>query len=140
MMEFLGLKGAPQSGGKGGDFYLPPGAPLEHVMEALDGGGGGDAFYAKGAAKCAPPPAPYRDPPARDGAGECPGSGPKGWRVCRGWKRSCSGKLSGEPYSRVGLHANPLLFWIAPDGPIQQEPPARCAPERPFWAWKAAVA
>ncbi|XP_026523439.1 ALX homeobox protein 1 [Notechis scutatus] len=75
-MEFLsdkfGLKSPPAAAGKSGDFYLAPGAPLEHVMEALDGG---EAFYAKGGGKCVGQAAAYaphgrldRTSPARDGS------------------------------------------------------------------------
>ncbi|KAL8221647.1 UNVERIFIED_CONTAM: hypothetical protein K2H54_073314 [Gekko kuhli] len=79
-MDFLSdkfaLKSPPAAAGKGGEFYLPPGAPLEHVMEALDGGGGGssEAFYGKGG-KCVAQAAynPHgrldRASPGRDGAG-----------------------------------------------------------------------
>ncbi|XP_060101133.1 ALX homeobox protein 1 isoform X2 [Heteronotia binoei] len=77
-MDFLSdkfaLKSPPAATGKGGEFYLPPGAPLEHVMEALDGGGGGsEAFYGKGG-KCVAQAAynPHgrldRASPGRDGA------------------------------------------------------------------------
>lgn len=77
IMEFLsdkfGLKSPPAAAGKSGDFYLAPGAPLEHVMEALDGG---EAFYAKGGGKCvgqaayAPHGRLERTSPARDGSGK----------------------------------------------------------------------
>ncbi|XP_048357105.1 ALX homeobox protein 1 isoform X1 [Sphaerodactylus townsendi] len=74
-MDFLSdkfaLKSPPAAAGKGGEFYLPAGGPLEHVMEALDGGG--EAFYGKGS-KCVAQ-APYnphgrldRASPGRDGA------------------------------------------------------------------------
>uniref|UniRef100_A0ACB8FNQ9 Uncharacterized protein n=1 Tax=Sphaerodactylus townsendi TaxID=933632 RepID=A0ACB8FNQ9_9SAUR len=76
-MDFLSdkfaLKSPPAAAGKGGEFYLPAGGPLEHVMEALDGGG--EAFYGKGS-KCVAQ-APYnphgrldRASPGRDGAAE----------------------------------------------------------------------
>lgn len=78
IMEFLsdkfGLKSPPAAAaGKSGDFYLAPGAPLEHVMEALDGG---ETFYAKGGGKCvgqaayAPHGRLERTSPARDGSGK----------------------------------------------------------------------
>lgn len=83
IMEFLsdkfGLKSAAAAAaaGKGGDFYLAPGAPLEHVMEALDSGEA--SFYGKGGGggKCVAQAAysPHgrldRASPARDGSGEC---------------------------------------------------------------------
>ncbi|KAL7982559.1 hypothetical protein Chor_010157 [Crotalus horridus] len=74
-MEFLsdkfGLKSPPAAAGKSSDFYLASGAPLEHVMEALEGG---EAFYAKGGGKCvgqaayAPHGRLERTSPARDGS------------------------------------------------------------------------
>uniref|UniRef100_A0A6J0SET0 ALX homeobox protein 1 n=1 Tax=Pogona vitticeps TaxID=103695 RepID=A0A6J0SET0_9SAUR len=80
-MEFLSDKFALKSppgaaaaaAGKGSEFYLAPAAPLEHVMEALDGG---EAFYGKAAgSKCVAAQAAYnphgrldRVSPARDGS------------------------------------------------------------------------
>ncbi|XP_072856406.2 ALX homeobox protein 1 isoform X1 [Pogona vitticeps] len=81
-MEFLSDKfalksppGAAAAAGKGSEFYLAPAAPLEHVMEALDGG---EAFYGKAAgSKCVAAQAAYnphgrldRVSPARDGSGQ----------------------------------------------------------------------
>lgn len=103
IMDFLSdkfaLKSPPAAAGKGGEFYLPPGAPLEHVMEALDGGGGSEAFYGKGG-KCVAQAAynPHgrldRASPGRDSAGEC--------LPCTGMERVWGGKGREGEWRRRG--------------------------------------